>query len=50
MTCICGHSDDLHVESGIHVSNCGECMEGSCTACSCNEFYEDLDRDELETE
>lgn len=43
MTCVCGHDDDLHIENkdGVRLY---------CEACPCEEFCEDIDRDELEVE
>lgn len=47
MTCVCGHSDDLHesIDGNFEWQEFGE-----CTACDCKEFSEDIDRDELEIE
>jgi hypothetical protein len=52
MTCVCGHSDDLHSEVDNDEGNSSyeEFTIGSCTACECIEFCEDIDRDELEVE
>jgi len=49
MICVCGHSDDLHVIVGRNVMK-GIEYARRCTACLCNEFVEDIDRDELEVE
>jgi len=47
MTCVCGHTDDLHEE----IDKTFEWLElGECTACECKEFKEDIDADELEVE
>lgn len=41
MTCVCGHSDDVHdIDDEQTV----------CTLCQCDEFCEDIDEDELEEE
>jgi hypothetical protein len=45
MTCVCGHSDDLHEECDDEDN---VILEG-CKACICTEFCGD-DRDELEIE
>jgi len=45
MTCVCGHSDDLH-----NLENEDERIYGCCQACPCTEFSDDIDMDELETE
>jgi len=44
MTCVCGHSDDLHKYNVLKEKS------GSCMECECKEFSEDIDRDELEVE
>lgn len=44
MTCVCGHSDDLHKE----IASFEILVE--CTVCECDEFCEDIDKDELEIE
>lgn len=46
MTCICGHSDDLHT---VHIFPNMEENRG-CVVCLCTEFCEDIDEDELEVE
>lgn len=48
MTCVCGHSDDLYV---IKIKGAVDLLViGQCVVCLCNEFTEDIDRDELEVE
>ena len=43
MTCICGHSDDLHEE----IDKTFEWLElGECNECECKKFSEDIDGDE----
>lgn len=42
MTCVCGHSEDMHDEALNG--------DGPCIACDCRHFEEDIDRDELEKE
>lgn len=48
MTCVCGHSDDLH--EFIEDSDDTGMIFGGCEACECSEFKEDIDEDELEKE
>ena len=46
MTCVCGHSDDVHE---LEDDSDTMILDG-CEACSCEEFEEDIDKDELEGE
>jgi hypothetical protein len=50
MTCVCGHSDDMHKEIPDPYDENGGTITGPCTACECEEFCEDIDEDELEVE
>jgi hypothetical protein len=52
VTCVCGHSDDLHgeIDNDEVDGAVKEFTLGSCTVCECIEFCEDIDRDELEVE
>ena len=50
MTCICGHCDDVHKDIPDPYDENGGMITGSCGACECNYFCEDIDRDELEGE
>ncbi len=50
MTCVCGHSDDLHKYVEDQYDKNGAVITEICTVCECTMFYEDIDRDELEVE
>lgn len=50
MTCVCGHSDDLHETVASDDETSMGIAIGECNACECTEFSEDIDRDELEVE
>lgn len=47
MTCVCGHSDDLHNEIPDPYDENGGMITGPCSICACTEFVEDIDEDEL---
>lgn len=50
MTCVCGHSYDLHETVASDDETSTHVAIGTCNACSCDDFIEDIDRDELEVE
>jgi hypothetical protein len=50
MTCVCGHSDDLHETIVSDDDTSMGVVIGSCNVCECKEFTEDIDEDELEVE
>lgn len=50
MTCVCGHSDDLHETVASDDETSSFVAIGSCNVCVCESFAEDIDRDELEIE
>ena len=50
MTCVCGHSDDLHETIASDDETSSQVVIGECNACACEGFCEDIDRDELEVE
>lgn len=50
MICVCGHSDDLHETHASDDETSMQVAIGTCNACSCDDFIEDIDRDELEVE